>query len=93
MKSRSNQAVTRHRERAKRLGLVRVEVQVRKEDAPLLRIIAGALADPARADQTRTLLRRFGGPEGKSLKELLGAAPLDGIELDRSSDPGRDVEL
>ena len=93
MKS-SNQAITRHRERRKRLGLVRVEVQVRKEDAPLLRIVAGALADPVRADETRALLRqRFGGPEGKSLKALLVAAPLDGIELDRSSDPGREVEL
>jgi hypothetical protein len=91
MKSTSNQAVTRHRARRKRLGLVRVEVQVRKEDAPLLRIVAGALADPARADETRAALRqRFGG---RSLKALLVAAPLDGIELDRSSDPGRDVEV
>jgi hypothetical protein len=94
MKTASNQAITRHRERRKRLGLVRVEVQVRKEDAPLLRIVAGALADPARADETRTLLRqRFAGRAGRSLKALLAAAPLDGIELDRSSDPGRDVEL
>ena len=94
MQNGSNQAVARHRERRKRLGLVRVEVQVPKEDAPLLRIVAGALADPARADATRTLLRqRLGARAGKSLKALLVAAPLDDILLDRSSDLGRDVEL
>jgi len=92
--STSKQAVTRHRERRKRLGLVRVEVQVRKDDASLLRVVAGALTDPARADEIRALLRqRFGEHGGKSLKALLAAAPLDGIEIERSGDPGREVDL
>jgi hypothetical protein len=94
MRSTSSNAVIRHRERKKRQGLVRVEVQVRKEDAPLLRNVAGALADPMRAEQARSLLRRRFAPAGaKSLKALLASAPLDGIDLERSGDPGRDVEL
>ena len=94
MQNTSKNAVSLHRERKKRQGLVRVEVQVRKEDAPLLRSIAGALADPARAGETRMLLQqRFGRPTGKSLKALLAGAPLDGIDLDRSADPGREVAL
>ncbi len=32
-------------------------------------------------------------PEGKSLKALLAAAPLESINLDRSADPGREVVL
>jgi len=32
-------------------------------------------------------------PEGKSLKALLAAAPLESIDLDRSADPGREVAL
>jgi hypothetical protein len=93
-RSTGNSAVSLHRERKKRQGLVRVEVQVRKEDAPLLRSVADALTDPARASETRILLRqRFTRSTTKSLKALLADAPLDGIDLERSRDPGRDVEL
>jgi len=73
---------------------VRVEVNVRKEDAGLVRLMASALSDPARQAEARALLRqRFAEPPRISLKALLASAPLDGIELDRSRDPGRDVEL
>jgi hypothetical protein len=93
-RSMGKSAVSRHRERRKRQGFVRVEVRVRKEDAPLLRSVAGALTDPARAGETRALLRqRFTRPTTKSLKALLAGAPLEGIDLERSRDPGRDVEL
>jgi hypothetical protein len=86
--------VARHRARKARQGCVRVEVTVRKEDAPLLRRVAGALADPARRAAARVLLRqRFAEPAKVSLKALLAAAPLDGIDLDRSRDPGREIEL
>ena len=77
-----------------RRGLVRVEVNVRKEDATLVRRVALALSDPSRQAETRRLLRqRFVEPPKVSLKALLASAPLDGIELDRSRDPGRDVDL
>jgi hypothetical protein len=86
--------VASYRERMKRRGLVRVEVQVRKEDAGLVRGVASALADPAREAETRALLReRVMPPSSRGLKALLEAAPLEGIDLDRDPDPGRAVEL
>jgi hypothetical protein len=70
---------------------VRVEVSVRKEDAGLVRDIAAALCDPAHEVAARQLLRRrLVDPPPISLKALLMAAPLDGIKLERSRDPGRD---
>jgi hypothetical protein len=88
-------AITEHRRRMKRRGLVRLELQVRKEDAPLVRRVAKALGDPAQADSARSLLRgRFGDPEARGLKALLAAAPLEGIDLERDrSDTGRSVDL
>jgi len=87
-------AVAIYRRRMRRQGLVRVEVQVRKEDAPLVRTVAGALADPAQAAGTRALLReRFAPREARGLKALLADAPLDGIDLERVRDTGRPVEL
>ena len=78
----------------KRRGLVRVEVQVRKEDAPLVRRVAQALGDPARAADARALLRgRFAEPRARGLKALLAAAPLEGIDLERDRDTGRPVDL
>lgn len=86
--------LVRHRRRMRRQGLVRVEVQVRKEDAALVRGVANALSDPAQAESARSMLRRrFAAPAGRSLKALLAAAPLDGIDIERDRDTGRDVEL
>jgi hypothetical protein len=82
------------RQRLKRQGIVRVEVHVRKDDAPLVRDVASALSDPARESQTRALLREhFGASRAKGLKALLVSAPLEGIKLSRSRDFGRDIEL
>jgi hypothetical protein len=73
---------------------VRVEISVRKEDAALVRHMAAALTDPARQADARALLRqRFSAPTKLSLKELLATAPLEGIDLDRARDLGRDVNL
>jgi hypothetical protein len=76
----------------KRKGFVRIEVQVLRADAPLLRDVAGALADPSRAAETRVLLRdRFAERGAKGLKALLADAPLDDIDLKRARDMGREV--
>ncbi|MPZ30460.1 MAG: hypothetical protein GEV13_05600 [Rhodospirillales bacterium] len=73
---------------------MRVEVNVRKEDASLVRQVAAALSDPARQAEARQVLRRrFVQSPPVSLKALLAAAPLDGIDLDRSHDLGREVDL
>jgi hypothetical protein len=83
-----------HRARLQREGFVRVEVNVRREDASLVRCVASALSDPSRQAEARTLLRqRFAQPPGVSLKQLLASAPLDGVDLERSPDPGRVVDL
>jgi hypothetical protein len=87
-------ALTRHRRRLKREGIVRVEIQVRKEDADLLRDVARALGAPEEAEGTRALLRaHFGARRVQGLKALLAAAPLEGLDLERSRDPGRVVDL
>lgn len=83
-----------HRERMRKKGMVRVEIQARKDDVSLLRRIAGALADPVRETEARRfLLDHFDDPQPGGLKVLLAAAPLDGIDLERSRDTGRSVDL
>jgi hypothetical protein len=58
------------------------------------RLAPPALSDPSRQAEARRVLRqRFVELPKVSLKALLAAAPLDGIELDRSRDPGRDIDL
>ncbi len=87
-------ALTRYRRRAKRAGLARLEVQVRKEDAPLVRDLANALSDPKRGPKTRAVLRQqLGAGKPKGLKALLAEAPLEGIEFERPHDLGRNTEL
>ena len=91
---RPRSALAEHRRRLRGRGLQRVEVQVRGEDAPLVRAVAAALADPGRAAQARALLRgRFAPVPARSLKDLLASAPLEGVELDRPRDAGRAVDL
>jgi len=94
MAGRTRSPIARHRAKKARRGFVRLEVNVRREDAPLLRRVAGALADPTRQAAARILLRqRFAAPARVSLKALLASAPLEGIDLERSRDAGRDVDL
>ena len=94
MNIRTKSPLARHRARKARQGFVRVEVNVRKEDAGLVRRVAAALADPVRRTAARTLLRGgFVEPEQTSLKALLASAPLEGIELDRQRDLGRSIDL
>lgn len=86
--------VTQWRKRRQRQGFVRVELQVRKEDAALVRDVASALVDPERAAKTRTILReKIAAPRSGGLKALLASAPLEGIDLERQRDFGRDAAL
>lgn len=92
MPTKKSKPLIAYRRRLKRRGVVRVEVHVSKNDAVLIRGVAQALSDPAREAAARALLReRFGLAKG--LKALLAAAPLDGIDLSRDRDFGRDVAL
>ena len=86
--------VTKWRKRRQRQGFVRVEIQVRKEDAALVRDVATALVDPERETETRTILReKIAAARSGGLKALLASAPLEGIDLERSRDFGRDAAL
>jgi hypothetical protein len=88
MMSKSNSTQWRKRQAAP--GFVWVEVQVRKEDAILVQEIACALRDPSRHEATRSVLRKHITPSpAKSFKALLASAPLASIELDRSTDFGK----
>lgn len=87
-------ALAAHRRRLKRRGITRLEIQVRKDDAELIRSVARALADPTREADTRAMLRkRFASARAKGLKALLASAPLEGIDLTREHDRERNVTL
>jgi hypothetical protein len=87
-------SLSAYRRRQKQRGVMRLEVHVRKDDASLIRAVAKALSDPAHAAEARALLReRFGALQAKGFKELLAAAPLEGIDLTRERDRGRNVAL
>ena len=86
--------VTQWRKRRQMKGFVRVEVQVRKDDAALVRNVAKALLDPDRESETRALLyEKIIASRSGGLKELLASAPLEGIDLERPRDFGRDAAL
>lgn len=86
--------VTAWRKRRQKQGFVRLEVQVRKDDVRLVREVASALGDPVRETEVRNLLReKIGRPHNRGLKDLLAAAPLEGIVLDRPHDAGREISL
>jgi len=86
-------ALAAHRRRLKQRGIARLELRVRRDDIPLVRGVVEALSDPAREGETRALLReRFGATHAKSFKAMLAEAPLEGIDLARQVDFGRDVE-
>ena len=94
MPTSQSKAVNRYRKRMKREGWVRCEVNVRREDAPLVRKLAAALGDPEHGPAARAAIRdRFGETPPTRLKSLLAAAPLEGIEIDRSRDPGREIDV
>jgi hypothetical protein len=94
MASTQRKALSTYRRRLKRRGVVRLEVHVHKDDAALLRGVAKALADPERGGKARALLREhFWAGKAEGLKALLASAPLEGIDLSRDRDFGRDVRL
>ena len=89
-----NPAGRSYRERLKRDGLVRCEVTVRRGDVDLVRTVAAALRDPEReVDARATLRQRFGAASARGFKALLAACPLDDVDLVRTRDVARDVEL
>jgi len=81
------------RKRLKREGLVRVEVHVREQDAPLIRGAVKALVDPELQAKARALLREhFAADSARGFKKLLAAAPLEDIDFGRDRGLGRNLD-
>jgi len=79
-------AVDSYRKRQRGLGLLRLEVQTPEADAPLLRELARLLRENSQgASEVRQMLRQVLIPEAQEgrLKQLLEAAPLEGVDLSR----------
>jgi hypothetical protein len=94
MPKSNESAIAKYRKRQKRSGLVRVEVAVAREDVALVRHVAEALRpqNRERSAAFRALLKsKLEKP--RNLKALLAAAPLDGVDLARSRDLGRALDL
>jgi hypothetical protein len=82
------------RKRRREAGFRRIEVEALAQDIPLIRRVAASLADPARrAFALKTLEQNLHPPPRRSLKDLLAAAPLEGFDLERPRDVGREVDL
>jgi len=89
-----HKAIANFRRRLKQRGMVRLEVNVRKDDVMLVRHVVRALSSPEQEQSARALLREhFGGRQAEGLKTLLAAAPLEAVNLSRERDFGRDVDL
>jgi hypothetical protein len=87
-------AINNFRKRLKQRGMARLEVNVRRDDAALVRNVVRALSSPEQEQRARDLLRQhFGSRHREGLKALLAAAPLEGIDLGRERDFGRDLDL
>ena len=87
-------AINNFRKRLKQRGMARLEVNVRRDDAALVRNVVRALSSPEQEHRARDLLRQhFGSGYREGLKALLAAAPLEGIDLGRERDFGRDLDL
>jgi len=89
-------AVEQHRKRQAEKGFVRVEVNVPDGDRDLIRQTAANLrAGGDIAEQIRESLGSVLNPyAGMSLKELLENAPdLDELDLDRSKETAREIDL
>ncbi|MGQ0555622.1 MAG: hypothetical protein ACT4PN_06730 [Nitrospiraceae bacterium] len=85
----------RPRTRGNPRRLMRVEVEIPTEDAELIRRAARSLrGKTATAAQLRVqLLSLLGAGKEPGLKALLAAAPLEDIDLTRSQDHERLVDL
>jgi hypothetical protein len=58
-----------------------------------MRIVAQALADPAREAKARAFLQaQFAAAAEPDFKAFLASAPLEGIDLTRNKSTGRNVD-
>jgi len=90
-----NKAVKDYRNRQKEKGIVRMEVSIPDADRELIRQTAANLRSGGDiAEQTRAAIRSVINPyAGMNFKQLLEAAPIEGLEIERSKETARDIDL
>ena len=95
MSPSQKKAVERHRQRQLDKGIIRMELAIPKSDKELLRATALQLrAGGSSANQIRlALVAVLDGQELINFKTFLEMIPLEGVELERSKDTGRDIEF
>ena len=94
MSTSREKAVQNHRRRLRERGLKRVEVEAAETDAALIRQLAKVLRGGGKnAEKARQRMSEIVVATGPGLKDLLVLAPLEGIRITRSRDPGRITEL
>ena len=95
MSPSQRKAVERHRKRQQEKGMVRMEISVPESDKSLIKSIAAKLRDGSdEADDFRNTLKiALNQPHAMTFKEMLECAPLEGIDLERSKESWRDIEL
>ena len=88
-------AVQRHRDRQRKKGIVRMEISVPESDRELIRQVALNLKAGGKiADETRAAMKSIINPyAGMNFKEFLEAAPIEGLEFERSKETARDIDL
>ena len=88
-------AIERHRRRLKDNGMARVEGNVPENDKSLIKAIASKLRNTNQESETfrHSLAKALASPRPMTFKELLECAPLDGVDLERSKEGWREVEL
>ena len=96
MTSVQKKAVDDYRKRQKDKGFVRVEINIPETDKPLIRDVAqGLRAGGEAAEKIRAAMKSALNPyRGMGLKEILeNAPPLDELDLERSKETARDIDL
>jgi hypothetical protein len=87
MTNAQKKAIKNHRSRLRKLGMKRIEVVVRNQDATLVRDLAATLRrDDMSARKLRTVMRdAFGQSAGPSIAEVLQSLPdISGPEFDEA---------
>jgi hypothetical protein len=95
MTASQTRAVKNHRKRQADKGLIRMDITVPDRDRELLKEIAANLrAGGELADKTRSTLCKVQNPyAGMNFKQFLEAAPIEGLEFERSRETARDIDL
>ena len=94
MTKTNSSPISRHRERDNRQASARIGRQSQKGHAGLVRDVPAAPGNSVPESEERdTQRKKTVATRARGFKKLLASAPLEGIDLERSRDSGRDIPL